>query len=445
LSADPAKPSIYPAGSLNANGFTLLNAVAFQITLGAPIVLFSKSLGASSTVIGLVASLTPLLTIFQLPAAQFLPRFGYKRFMRSGWGLRSIFIYILAAIPVMGFLDDASKIAVMLVTLFAFNLLRGIASCAWFPWITELIPEDVRGRFLSREQFFLQGGCLFALMTSAVVMQGHVDSWDFSMAFLVAAIAQSFSLFYLDRMPEVPPSATTERSSVSVPWREMVLYSPFLRLLIFNILFMAAIGGLGVFTIEYLQEIAKLSPSVIMLLSGVSFLAALVGLPFLMRFIDLVSGRILLAASLAMFAIAITGWFLISGGVIPSSIVIVAGLTFIAGFAGALFNVANARIIMSVMPVMGRNHFFALFTVITSLGLGASPITWGLLLDIIGSYEIAGDFFTWKRHSFYFAAIFAVNLIAFLGVWTLREGTEVRGDVRLLEARLRRFGRDWAR
>ena len=75
-----------------------------------------------------------------------------------------------------------------------------------------------------------------------------------------------------------------------------------------------------------------------------------------------------------------------------------------AGVASANFNLANVRITMATMPKMGANHFFALFTVITSLGLGGSPVAWGLILDVIGSLKLSPGLFHWRRHSIYFLA-----------------------------------------
>src|SRR5215471_13219752 len=54
----------------SANWFQGLNALSWQITLGAPAYLYAKSLGASATVIGVMAALTPLLTVTQLPATK---------------------------------------------------------------------------------------------------------------------------------------------------------------------------------------------------------------------------------------------------------------------------------------------------------------------------------------------------------------------------------------
>jgi hypothetical protein len=66
------------------------------------------------------------------------------------------------------------------------------------------------------------------------------------------------------------------------------------------------------------------------------------------------------------------------------------------------------------MPVMGRNHFCAMFSVITSLGLGAAPVAWGISLDVIGTYEVVTGAFHWKRHSIYFAVLFLLNIFTIL-------------------------------
>ncbi|MGH8046151.1 MAG: hypothetical protein ACREKL_02800, partial [Chthoniobacterales bacterium] len=126
------------------------------------------------------------------------------------------------------------------------------------------------------------------------------------------------------------------------------------------------------------------------------------------------------------------------------SIPIVCGLNFLTGLAAANFNVANTRIMMATMPEMGRNHFFALFTVITSLGLGAAPVMWGITLDAIGTYEVATGWFTWRRHSIYFVVLLLLDILAFFAVSGLQEGGATR-EGNVVAGRMRRFSRIWMR
>jgi MFS family permease len=408
-------------GVYSIHWFALLNALSFQIILGAPMILYAKSIGATSTVIGILAAFTPLMTVLQLPAAKWLPVYGYKRFVLMGWGLRTIFIFVVAAVPLLLFLNEVAKIVLLVASLFVFNFLRGIASTAWMPWIAALIPEEEKAAFLSRDQIFMFCGSLLALLCSALVMTGDVGAMEYSLVFLVSALAGTGALFFIKRIPDVCGSEQMWKSSEPVPWKEILFYPPFFSLLLFNLCFVIVVGSLGVFTVEYLHEFPEFSVSKVLYLTGVSFLGALASLPFLGKMLERLGGKPVLAAALILFGGAIAGWFFVAAGLIPCTWHVISFLNFICGVAGAAFNVANARIIFATMPQMGRNHFFALFTVISSLGLGAAPVVWGISLDFIGTYEVITGALHWKRHSIYFAALFLLNLVTLLQVRRLRE------------------------
>ena len=101
----------FPAGLPNVFVFAIFNALSFQIVLGGPMVLYAKSLGASATVLGIIAGMMPLLVIFQIPAAKHVSRVGYKKFVFAGWGTRVGFIFAIALIPLSGgFLDTATQL-----------------------------------------------------------------------------------------------------------------------------------------------------------------------------------------------------------------------------------------------------------------------------------------------------------------------------------------------
>ena len=147
-----------------------------------------------------------------------------------------------------------------------------------------------------------------------------------------------------------------------------------------------------------------------------------------------------------MFGIVIIGWGLIAANVLPCTPSLVAALNFLTGVASANFNLANVRITMATMPKMGSNHFFALFTVITSLGLGGAPVAWGLILDAIGSYEAVTGVFHWRRHSIYFFALLALNTIAFAYIRRLHESPAFKeGASSLFYEHLKRLSRFWHR
>ena len=417
--------SVYPPGALNVNGFSFFNAVSFQIILGAPVILYAKSLGASSFVLGTIAALTPLLSILQLVAARFLHRVGYRRFALAGWGARTLFVLLIVAVPVLPGLAADERLLLLAFALFCFNLLRGAAAGAWLPWLTALLPENLRGRFLSRDNAFMHFGCLVALLLSAWVMAGTAEPSEYAGVFAIGLLAATVSLWFIHRIPDVQSPEERSRSGEPVPWRAMLRFPPFARLLWFSAAYALVIGSLGVFTVEFLAGRERYAEGMVLLLGGLTFVGALAGLAWAGPRLDATGSKLWLARALVLFATVIAGWFLLAVNFSPASPWLVALLNFVGGLAGAVFGVASTRIVMGSVPVMGRNHFFALFTVISSLGLGMAPMIWGAVLDALKAFEVTLNGWIIDRYAFYFAALLLFALLDLRLVRFLHEGAAV--------------------
>ena len=417
--------SVYPPGALNVNGFSFFNAVSFQIVLGAPVILFAKSLGASSFVLGTIAALTPLLNILQLLAARFLHRVGYKRFVLAGWGARTFFTFCIAVLPLLPGLSIPTRLGLLIAALFCFNLLRGFSAGAWLPLLTALVPAPVRGRFLSRDNAFMHLGCLAALLLSAWVMTGSVEADEYAAVFGIGLLSALVSLWFVHRIPEVESAEDRKQSGVAVPWGAMLRFPPFAKLLWFTTIYMTVIGSLGVFTVEYLVVRGKFAESMILLLSAWSFVGALAGLAITAPRLDATGSKPWLRHGLVIMALVILGWFCLASGLLPGWPALVAALNFFGGLAGAIFGVANTRIMMGSVPAMGRNHFFALFTVVSGLGLGGAPMVWGAVLDTLGTLDVVLGVMTVNRYSVYFAVLVVLASLALRLIPGLHEGAAI--------------------
>src|SRR5712671_8087890 len=191
----PAEKISFPPGLHNAFLFSTFNALSFQIVLGSPMVLYARTLGASATVLGIIAGMMPLLVIFQIPAASYVARVGFKRFVYAGWGTRVLFIFGMALVPLTGsFLDARNRLALMLMLLFCFNLSRGISSCAWLPWITLLVPASMRGKYLARDAAVQNSGSFVTFLIAAVCLGVEPHAWRFSVLFAFSAFMGATSL-----------------------------------------------------------------------------------------------------------------------------------------------------------------------------------------------------------------------------------------------------------
>ena len=431
--------------SAYAHQFSLYNQLNFQITLGTPIVLYAKSLGASSTTIGIVAALAPLLTVLQLPTAYFIPKIGYKRFVLLGWFSRSLTVFSLAFLPLVTVFDSATKISLMLMALFIFNVLRGISTGAWLPWLTSLIPEERRGHFLQKDQTYVQLGGLLAMVLSTIVLWNNAKPSHFGLLFFLSACSATLSLFFIRLVPDVEVGEQVKTSSQPVPWAEMLKYPPFTKLLFFTVVYNWVIGGLAAFIVGFLQHVGGFSDGMILACNIFAFVGAAISVPLVAGLMNRTGTKPVLRIALVCYFWAVICWLLISSNLLNTTPVMVVLIYLILGVAGGLFGIANTRIAMDTMPLMGRNHFFALFTVFTSLSLGLAPICWGIFLDCVGQAQFQLGPFHVNRYSLYFLMLTALVAVTFVLANPLveKKGEPLSFALRdaVIYARLRLFAR----
>jgi MFS family permease len=418
---EPAEQAVFPPGLQNAFLFAAFNALSFQIVLSSPMVLYARTLEASATVLGIIAGMMPLLVIFQIPAANYISRVGFKRFVYAGWGTRVLFIFGMAAVPLTsGFLDKGARLALMLMLLFCFNLSRGISSCAWLPWITALVPSTLRGRYLARDAGVQNLFSFVAFLVSAGVLVGQPRPRQFACLFAFSAVMGAISLSFLKRIPdaEMPEEARAGRSRV--PWLEMIRFRPFWKLLRTVVGFSVAYGGITAFTVAFLKAQVGMSEDRILAVTSVAFLGGLSSLWFLGSRLDRLGSKPVLTFSYCAWVVVLAGWVLIAGGCWPTELWLVLVLQFLLGLLAAMVQMSNTRLAMAVIPVMGRNHFFAIYSVIMNVTLGLAPIGWGLLIDAVGTRSPMWLGLAWNRFTIFFAGAG----LAFLGTLVLARRIE---------------------
>ena len=415
----PGQRPTFPPGLHNAYLFSVFNAFSYQIVLSSPMVLYAKTLGASATVLGIIAGMMPLLVIFQIPAASYIPRLGFKRFVYAGWGTRVMFIFAMALVPVTDlFLKGETRLALMLMLLFGFNLSRGISSCAWLPWITALVPGPLRGKYLARDQAVQNLASFFTFLIAAGCLAGNPRSWQFAVLFAFSAINGAVSLTFLKRIPDAEMPEEIRASKGRVPWLEMLRFPPFRKLLRALVAYSVAYGGMTAFTVAFLKTETGMSEGMILLVNSVSFLGGLGSLWFLGSRLDHLGSKPVLTFCFSAWVAVLAGWIMLSGGVFPARLSVVLLLQFMMGLLAALIQMANTRLAMAIIPVMGRNHFFAIYSTLGNVTLGLAPIAWGLLIDAIGHHSTNWLGITWNRYTVFFAAAaFSFTITLALARW----------------------------
>jgi MFS family permease len=106
------------------------------------------------------------------------------------------------------------------------------------------------------------------------------------------------------------------------------------------------------------------------------------------------------------------GWLVLAGHLAHPQFGLVLFLELLMGFSYALVNMNNTRLAMVLAPVMGRSHFFALYSVVANLTLGLAPMFWGLVIDAFGPRQIRWRHFELNRFSLFFGCVVGVFALA---------------------------------
>jgi MFS family permease len=446
LTSAPSESAAFPAGLNNAFLFAAFNALSFQIVLSSPMVLYAKTLGASATVLGIIAGMMPLLVIFQIPASNYIPRVGFKQFVYAGWGMRVLFIFAIALVPLTErFLDRNNQLGLMLMLLFCFNLSRGISSCAWLPWITALVPSTLRGKYLSRDAAVQNFASFFTFLVAAACLSGQPGALQFAILFGFSAVTGAISLSFLKRIPDAEITEEVRASKGPVPWMAMVRYPPFNRLLREVVGWSIAYGGINAFSVAFLKVYVGMPEGKILLITSIAFIGGLSSLWFLGSRLDRFGSKPVLKFCFNAWLGVLFGWVLVAGGLVSVSLAALLILHFMMGLLAALIQMSNTRLAMAIIPVMGRNHFFAIYSVVNNVTLGLAPIGWGLLIDLVGARSPVWLGIEWNRFTFFFAAAGVASIITLALAHRLDEPEAVSMEALMRDILIQTPQRVWLR
>lgn len=436
----------WPTGVNHLFTFFFFNFVSCLLLMGSPIFLYAESLEASATEMGIISGLTPLMVALQIPAAGYVSQIGYKRFIATGWTIRLIFVLPLIAVPLLhGHISQDNQLAIVIGTLFCFNLVRGVASTAWFPWITGLIPEEIRGRYLTWENACYSLGSLLCLLFTAVLLGANPTNQKFAILFAFSLLTGLISLWFIYQVPDAPVNPEEIDHKQPAPWREILHHQPFRKLLEVHFAWAVLMGGLMAFIVKYLKGPVDMPDDLVVYADAAKYVGGLATLWFLRSRLDRLGSRPLMVLATGGWYLIILIWIGMSSKLIESTFGIVCAVSLLSGFAFCTFGMSLTKLVMGTVPESGKSHFFALYSVVGSLTLGICPFLWGILIDALEGVNVVWFGMNWNQYSIYFSSLVGVLIVLLILVLRLKE--EKAANLNELVRDLIRHNplRDWVR
>jgi MFS family permease len=191
---------------------------------GVILVGFALELGASASIIGLLAAIPFLAQLSQLGAMVLVERVRQRRKITVlSVSTSRVLILGLALIPLLP--DRSLQLAALVFAQTAISLLGSIAGCALNSWLHQIVPRDTLGALFSRRLFWSTVLASIGALSAGYLVQhwpGAEKIHAYSIAFVFAGAAGFVSSHFLTRVPEPPMPG----SPVRVPLFEL-LSQPF--------------------------------------------------------------------------------------------------------------------------------------------------------------------------------------------------------------------------
>ncbi|NLK08061.1 MAG: MFS transporter [Firmicutes bacterium] len=366
-----------------------LNTVFSTVITGSFLVGFALELGATKAQIGLLAALPPMLNVVQILGSYFVTKVGSsKRVCVLSAGLYRLVWLCIALIPLMMFWSTGQwgAVTVLIAFLTVASLFASLSGVAWMTWVTELVPESVRGRFFGRRNMIASAAGMVASLAAAQ----FIDGWQMSqstssgrlMGFTIlfgAGLAFGIvGLLGLSRISDVKLSNSGSESSFWQDIRRPFKDQGFLRWILFSTIWAFAVGVGSPFFDVYLLDDLGMQFSLIAILGLVRGITNTFGMRLWGNLVDGIGSKPLLTICSVGGALVPLLWVLAT----PSNWSILWAVYFLNGLAWSGIGLASSQLLMSTAPRESASMYFAVFAAITGIAGTISPLLGGSLAGI---------------------------------------------------------------
>ncbi len=378
--------------------FVLRDGLATQamvtLTSGIFLVAFGLQLGASNTIIGLLAAIPPLAELIQMPAISIVERIRNRRLICVGASIVArLFWLVIALIPFL--FGPAAAVPVLIASLTMYGCISAISHCSWNSWMRDLVPQEILGSFFSRRMSLaLALGIVMSLAAGALIdfierNPAYPPGTAYSVIFLGGFVAGLIGIWYMSHIPE-PLMMETVKVPLFDQVRSTFHDENFSRLIAFLGAWNFAVNLAAPFFTVYLLVTLGFDITVVIIFAVLSQVSSVLSYSMWGRIADRFSNKSVLRVSGPLFMLCILGWTFTT---LPSrhllTIPLLIVLHILMGVSTAGVTLASANIGLKLAPHGGATAYLATISITNSLAAGIAPIIGGMFVDSFKATELS--------------------------------------------------------
>ena len=386
------------------------------LVLGSIFALYLDTLGLRKDQIGLLNGLIYLPGPIALFIAPYLAQFGSKRSLLLFYGARKIVAALLILAPGVLVAWGASWAFVYVVAVMAlYGLCRVIAETAFYPWIQEFVPDDVRGQYMAVCNILGTLASIGAVTWSSYMLGSSAGTERFQIVIGVGCAVGLLGIALKLPIPGGAPQVKrTDQRTHFRQVREAVGDRGFVRFLLGLGVLGLATGGWSAFVPLYLKDSIGLQPGVVVGLHNWTLLGTLISSYAWGLAADRKGSKPVLMVGLVLMALLPLGWMALPREAADSTFW-PSGLAMLWGASLMAYNIGNERLLfVSAVPPEKKTEYMAVFYTFTQLLLALSPFLSGRLLASAAGMH--GEVYGWQFDQY--TPFFVGSLFLLLiGVW----------------------------
>ncbi len=391
------KPILEEADIDKGMRFLLFDGIFAQTTLvlttGAFVIGLALALGASNTVIGLLAAVGPVMQALQVPAIYLVERWRKRRPLTVLAVTLSRLALVGVAFVPFTIAPSSRALAWLLGLLVCHFGLGAVAACAGNSWVRDLIPEPRMESFFARRLALATlAGALASLLGGAGIdLYKSLFSGDalaYGLVFGAGAISGLVSVGFLSRVPE------PRMPEVSPPPLLALLRQPFRdknfrRLLIFLGWWNFAVNFAGPFFAVYLLKRLELTMTWVLVLSVLSQLCNVMFYGAWGRLAERFTNKSVLVFCLPIFFLTFLLWpftMFPERHILTLPILVV--IHIIGGISAAGIALCAGNLALKLAPYGKAAAYLAVNALISGAAATVAPILAGFAADAFEPYEL---------------------------------------------------------
>lgn len=422
----------------------------WSITTSGFLAAYALALGATNLQIGMLASLSFLAQLIQIPAIVLVERIRKRKLIALITWIPAQLIWIpIALIPLYMDIPSPGAISALLGLMALRSTMGAITNCSWNSWMRDLVPQKILGRFFARRYTLANGAAMLFGLGAAF----FVDYWrgDEALGYTIPLLFGALTLAlasptFMTLIPEplMQPAPSQQQSlltTLATPFRDR----NYRHLLSFLFLWGLALNLAVPFLAVYMLQRLGLPLSAVI---GFSMLGQASNILFLRLWgplVDQFGSKVILSLCTSLYMLVILGWTFTT---MPEryflTIPLLVILHILAGAAASGVTLTTGTIGLKVAPKGQATSYLAVAALATNLGYGLGPLLGGQLADYFSGRQL-GITLTWldPTHTvqlmglsftgfdFLFCITFVIGIITLNALIALREEGETSREVAL--------------